>query len=467
MSQTKIKPITTNSINGTRDFYPDEMKKREYLFDIWSKVAVQHNFVKYDSPIVERVELYTRKGGDDIVKEMYYFETEKQQVCLRPEVTPSLVRMISKMRINQPLKWFSIAQCWRFETVTTYRKREHYQLNCDIVASNGILSDLEILSVVVNIFKELGFESNDIKVRISNRQLIYYLLKTLSLESNSIILIMQLLDKIGKMSKEEFMNKVKEIEGVDEVKVNEIINITKLSTLKDIRSLLIACPESQSILNDLESLFQLSEVYEINDWLILDLSIVRGLSYYTGLVFECFSTRNDFNRAICGGGRYDNIMGTYGFKKQYSFVGFGMGDVLLLELLNLHKKIVKEKQTDYCLTSLSDDKLVDILKTGTLLRKLGYTVDVADKTFNSDKNAFKYIDTVNPCKSILFLSGNEIVIRNNLMDRVDPKRILTIDLIKFMEFVSNNIDPYEMRETELKKNEEIEKSCDLRQLNSN
>jgi histidyl-tRNA synthetase len=444
------KTITESPINGIRDIHPCDMIKRNYLFDIWSIVAKQHNFKQYEAPLIERTELYTLKGGDDIIKEMYYFETERQQVCLRPEVTPSLVRMISKLRINQPLKWFSIGQCWRYETVTTYRKREHYQLNCDIVAGCDIKSELEILSVVVNIFKQLGFTSNDIKVRISHRGVIYYLLKTLKLEDNSITCIMQLLDKISKISKEEFLEKVILIEGVSEAKADMIINITKLNTLKDIKSLLITCSESKVALNELESVFGLSEAYEIGDWLVLDLSIVRGLSYYTGLVFECFSTLDGFNRAICGGGRYDNIMATYGFKKQYSFVGFGMGDVVLLELLNVHKKVIFEKQVDYCLASLSEARFIDILRVANLLRNKGYSVDVVDKTFNNDKNALKYVDTVDPVLSILFLSGNSLVVRNRTMDRNDPKRILNIELSKFVHCTVNDLDPYAVKEAEEK-----------------
>lgn len=431
--------INNRPLNGTRDFYPDMVEKRRYIFDVWASVAKSHNFQEYDAPIIERTELYTRKGGDDIIKEMYHFETEKQKVCLRPEVTPSLVRMISGLRINSPLKWFSIAQCWRFETVTTFRKREHYQLNCDIVAGAPVKSEVEILSIVVDIFKNIGFSSKDVHIRISHRGVMYHLLKSLEIKDDVVTCIMQLLDKVNKISEDEFKNKVVMLEGMNVDKVNTLISFTKITMLVELDELLANIPSSQLALNELGEIFKCSKYYDFADWLVLDLSIMRGLDYYTGLVFECFSTRDDFNRAICGGGRYDNIMTTYGFKKSYSFVGFGMGDVVLQELITLYRFFPEKESDVVCLVSLSEERYSDVLKVANAIRlNTNVSVDVVDKVFSSEKAAMKYVDGIGPMTAIVFLGGvKDIMVKSMQLGRDDVNKVKIYDVNDYIKIVKN------------------------------
>jgi len=401
------KPIISNPLNGTRDFIFNDMHKREYIFHIWTKIAEQHNFSKYDAPIIERTELYSRKSGEDIIKEMFFFETEKQSVCLRPEMTPSLVRIINNTRISRTTKLFSIAQCWRFETVTTFRKREHYQLNCDIVGSETILSDVEILNTVVNIFKAFGFCHKDIKIKISNRRITNFLLKTLNLSDETILCVIRLLDSINKIDKNIFIEELLKFEDVDENKISNIFAFTQINNIDQLRNILANVEESKPYLDKFEQIFNLSKLYDIENWLVIDFSIVRGLNYYTDLVFECFSTIHGFSRAICGGGRYDNIMTTYGFKKNYSFVGFGMGDVVLQELLTKHNLFPPNEQVDYCLIVTDENRFNDVFRLANILRNCGnMKTNVVDKIYTNKKNLIKYLSHEN-CKFAIWLGKTE------------------------------------------------------------
>mgnify|MGYP001401789531 CR=1 FL=1 len=462
-----LKPIITNPINGTRDFFPDDMEKREYLFKVWENVAKSYNFKRYDSPILERTELYIMKSGDEITKSMYHFETDGQKVCLRPELTPSFVRMVSTERINSSKKWFNIGQCWRFDTVTEYRKREHYQLNCDIVSVPEELpfkAELEILSVVVNIFKELGLSSEQIKVHISHRKIINYFLQLFYLSENSILNVIQLLDKIGKIDTDEFSRAALLIPGMTLSKIDTLIKFTKIKNLSELHVTLMSIPNSNKQLYELSAIFNWSKHYEIDSWLVLDLSIVRGLDYYTGLVFECFSTFPHFNRAICGGGRYDNITSSYGIKKLCSFVGFGMGDVVLLKLLDLLNYYPKKiTSVDYCVLCLIPevgsgyfDRYPESIQLATTLRKFG-SVELVDKMFSSEKAALKFVDNIQPGKVIIFgrpvesvsLTPNDnseseriypITVRDMTMDKNDPNRIQVTDAKKFVRTIIDQIN---------------------------
>lgn len=463
-SHPSLKPIITNPVNGTRDFFPGDMEKREYLFKVWDTVAKSHNFKRYDSPIVERTELYTRKSSEEIVKSMYHFETEGQKVCLRPELTPSFVRMVTTERINSSKKWFNIGQCWRFDKVTEYRKREHYQLNCDIASvaegcKVSFKAELEILSVVVNIFKELGLTSDQVKVHISHRMIINYLLQLFCLSENSVLSMIQLLDKVGKINTEEFSRAALLIPGMTLLKIDTLVKFTQIKSIPELHVVLISVPEANIHLYELNAIFNLSKHYEIDSWLVLDLSIVRGLDYYTGLVFECFSTLPHLNRAICGGGRYDNITSSFGIKKSCCFVGFGMGDVVLLKLLDLLNYYPKKiKSVDFCILCLTPDpsngyldRYPESIQLATSLRKFG-SVELVDKTFISEKAALKFVDSVQPGKVIIFgreigVSSsdnseiiNPITVRDMTMDKNDPNRIQVTDAKKFVRSVIDEIN---------------------------
>lgn len=395
--------MITDSIKGTRDFLPDDMMIRTWLFeDIFDSSCKKHVFMKYDTPIIERKELYTRKGGDDIIKEMFVFTSEKVDVCLRPELTPSLVRIVSNMRIVDHIKLYNIGQCWRFETVTTERKREHYQLNCDIVSNNKenhVYEELEILSVVVTIFHALQLSNMDVRIKISHRGIIEELLNSFNIEKDDKLIVFNIINKINKIDKNEITEMLLKINNMTMDSIHILFDFLNIKSLDDLLSKSIN-EKQLSFIKELEELITIS-YDEIKQYIDIDLSIVRGLSYYNGFIFECYS--NVSNRAICGGGRYDGIMEKYGLKKKYQFVGFGMGDVSMIELLrSLHKIPKLERCIDICIIT-NDKKMFPLMyELANRIRHKNKMVDIYTKSINI-KNGFDYANKIHS-NHVLFLN---------------------------------------------------------------
>lgn len=314
------------SIAGVRDFLPEDKLLLDWLFNKWDCASKAYNFKKYDVPIVEDTSLYTRKGGDDIIKEMFTLIIEGKSCCLRPEVTPSLTRIINKMNPKKypyPLYLTSICQCWRFETVSLCRKREHYQYNCDIVSlqGNDIKHDAEILAMLVSFFTSIGLTNKDVVIKISNHQILTKVINELG-KNYCVENILNIVDKLGKISEDEIKKRMIE-EGMT---CDEITHILSLIEANDVQNIFPNYIEFKRYL----------DAYEITDWIMFDLTVVRGLSYYTGIIFEAFAKNSKVTRSICGGGRYDDLYSKY-YSDKKNIVGFGMGDVVILELLKERK----------------------------------------------------------------------------------------------------------------------------------
>lgn len=346
------------SVAGTRDFLPKEMELREWLFNKWKTVAKSFGFKQYDTPVVESTNIYTRKGGDDIINEMFLLADKV--LCLRPELTPSLVRIASNMdpkTYTYPLRLYTIGQCWRYETITKNRKREHYQFNCDIVSNTSdIKYESEILFIIINFFKSIGLSSTDIKIKISNRKYINNILTSWSINNENILKIFNIIDKINKKTKEEIIQDLTQYLSQEQI-TDLFISLNSDTNDSDINELLMYLKEEK-------------------EWFEVDYTLVRGLSYYTGIVFEAFSINTDNKRSICGGGRYDNLFKNYGFKN-YSTVGFGMGDVVILEILSdLNKLPILDENIDYLVIPYTNELYNDCVKIGSDLRSKNKSVEV-------------------------------------------------------------------------------------------
>jgi histidyl-tRNA synthetase len=367
---------------------------------------------------------------------MYCFSSEKKELCLRPEMTPSLVRMIMSLRVSAPLKWYSIAQCWRYETVTKYRKREHYQLNCDIVSGESIRGDVELLSLVVDIFKRYGLCADDITIRISHRQIISsYLVQELGVSEDQIDKILNIIDKIDKLRPDDIKCALM-TGGLDDDKINKLMQFIKIDNIN--HELL---PTNPHVLYMTE-LFALAKMYNLESWLKFDLGIVRGLSYYTGMVFECYCKDATLGivRAVCGGGRYDKIMVGYGTapNRAHSFAGFGMGDVVLTEILDKKKLLPVVKDTvDYCVLSVGDGMYGNCLRIASLIRsKQKYTLDVCMKNYTKLATAFAYAESIGASFVILLapteFAENKIVVKNMAAASDDVNKQIIIDVDEFI-----------------------------------
>jgi len=317
-------------VRGTRDFYPEDMRLRNWLFERFHSAARSHGFEEYDAPVLESEELYTRKAGEEIVGQLYNFEDKGgRKVALRPEMTPSLARMVMARSgaLALPIKWYSIPQCWRYERTQRGRGREHYQWNVDIWGMNGIEADAELLSILVQFFDSVGLNSEDLVIRISSRKVIEEVLGSLGLEGEIFAQTCVIVDKMDKLPEDVIEAQLSDLGLSSE----SILTIRSVLGITDLESLSSALSSDSEALIELQSLFSLCDSYGISDWVSFDASVVRGLAYYTGPVFEAHDRAGNL-RAICGGGRYDKLIGTLG-GNDLPATGFGFGDMVVMELL--------------------------------------------------------------------------------------------------------------------------------------
>ena len=322
----------SGGVRGTRDFYPEEMRLRNWLFERFHAAARSHGFEEYDSPVLESEELYTRKAGEEITTQLYNFEDKGgRRVALRPEMTPSLARMVMAKSgaLPIPIKWYSIPQCWRYERTQRGRGREHYQWNVDIWGMHGLEADAELLSVLVHFFRAVGLKSDDLVIRVSNRKVLEEVLGALGIEGEAFSKTCIVIDKMDKLPSEAIEQQLADLGHSHD----SIARIRKALGIKDLDDLSTELDSDSPAVKELRDLFTLCESYGITRWLTFDASIVRGLAYYTGSVFEAHDRDNEL-RAICGGGRYDRLLSTLG-GKDLPATGFGFGDMVILELLRV------------------------------------------------------------------------------------------------------------------------------------
>ena len=317
-------------VKGTRDFYPEEMRLRNWLFDNFTYASLLHGFEEYDAPVLENEDLYTRKQGEDIVKQLYNFKDKgDRKVSLRPEMTPSLARMVMSRAgvLPLPIKWFSIPQCWRYERMQKGRGREHFQWNVDIWGTSEISADAELFSVITTFLEGVGLTEEDVVIRVSSRKVLEEALGSLGIEGDAFAQTCIIVDKMDKLSPEVINEQLTELGHSPKVisKIQSTLGVKHLNSLKKVLK-----PGSEA-LKELTTLFEAVESYGISDWVEFDGSIVRGLAYYTGSVFEVNDRKGEF-RAICGGGRYDKLLSTLG-GKDLPATGFGFGDMVIMELL--------------------------------------------------------------------------------------------------------------------------------------
>ena len=361
-------------VRGTRDFYPEDMRLRNWLFERFHSAARSHGFEEYDAPVLESEELYTRKAGEEIVGQLYNFEDKGgRKVALRPEMTPSLARMVMARAgaLALPIKWYSIPQCWRYERTQRGRGREHYQWNVDIWGMNGIEADAELLSVLVQFFNSVGLSSEDLVIRISSRKVIEEVLGSLGLEGEIFAQTCVIVDKMDKLPEDVIEAQLSDL-GLSSESISTIRSVLGITDLESLSSALSSDSEA---LIELQSLFSLCDSYGISDWVSFDASVVRGLAYYTGPVFEAHDRAGNL-RAICGGGRYDKLIGTLG-GNDLPATGFGFGDMVVMELL-ADKGLLPELSTGVSdvVFGMGTELRGAAMQVAAKLRSAGRTVDL-------------------------------------------------------------------------------------------
>ena len=391
-SSTPLAKLDTNPPKGTRDFYPEDMRLRTWLFDQWRQVAKTYAFSEYDAPVLESESLYTRKAGEEVTQQLYNFvDKGDRAVALRPEMTPSLARMVmaKKGGLPLPLKWFSIPQCWRYERMTRGRRREHFQWNMDIWGVEGVEAEAELLSAMVTFFKNVGLTSEDVGIKINSRLVIGEVLTELGIPEEKFAATCVLVDKLEKVPLESIQGELEEL-GLDRTVIERLTQVLTNKSVDSIRNVL---GENSAAVKQLEQLLALCESYGITDWIVFDASVVRGLAYYTGVVFEAFDRSGEL-RAIAGGGRYDKLLQTFGGDPTPA-CGFGFGDAVIVELLKERNVLPSFDRSgfDTVVFSMSPDLYPASVSVAAMLRQCGQNVDlILDE--KKPKWAFKYADRI-------------------------------------------------------------------------
>ena len=370
--------MAQGALPGFRDFYPAEFAQRAYIMRVWREVARRYAFVEYDGPPLEALDLYTKKSGDEIVGQLYNFvDKGGREVALRPEMTPTLARMVAARAnaLRKPQRWFSVPQLFRYERQQKGRLREHFQLNVDIVGEADVTADAELLAVAIDIMREFGLSPEDVRARVSDRRLLRALLESFGVEDAQMPQVFGIIDKFERQPREVSAEKLGAV-GMRSESVERLFALMGGVTVASLRAQYGTAAAVAARLDDLARYHQYLERLGVSDWVVLDLSIVRGLAYYTGIVFELFDARGEF-RAICGGGRYDSLLGALG-GAELPALGFGMGDVVLGELLRARGLgDVPAGQPDFWIATDEENRTGEVMTAASLLRRLRAAVEYA------------------------------------------------------------------------------------------
>ena len=415
--------IDLQPVKGTRDFFPDEMRLRNWLFEVWRNVSVQAGFEEYDTCVLEHEELYIRKAGDEISKQLYSFEDKGgRRLSLRPEMTPSLARLVlqHKKSLSFPIKWFSMPQCFRYERMTKGRRREHFQWNADIIGQAEIVAEAEILMLLISACESMGLSAKEIRVFINDRRILNSILSQISVPQEMHSEVLVIMDKRDKISIEALSKLLQDI-GMSTTQVDQLNEYLLKSDLIELKKDL---NDTQGI-DELQNLMDMMETAGFSDYLQFDISIVRGLSYYTGAVFEVNSPAKQ-HLAICGGGRYDSLLSTYG-GEIVPAVGFGFGDVVVLDVLkDLERFPELPRKLDYTIIPFAREQVGTALNIAAILRQQGSTVD-CNFSMKKMKKTLQQAGESGAAKAILLfpdeLSENKVVIRDLRLHEQNPIKI--------------------------------------------
>ena len=324
----KISKLSTESYRGVRDFYPEDMAVQNYIFSTWKKVceSTEPPYQEYATSLLEPAELYRSKGNDEIVNEQMFTFKDRgdREVALRPEMTPSLARLVAARRksLKFPLRWYTIANCFRYERPQRGRKREHWQLNADIMGIAGVEAEVEIISLAYKIMRAFGAKDEDFQIRINDRRRFSEAIDATGGASDSTLrAVVRTIDSWDKMDspKQEL------IKDLGDEKAEQFLNYLEKNASSKTINTLVQLLNSKGVTN-----------------IVIDPKIARGFDYYTGMVFEVFDTHVDNRRSLFGGGRYDNLLEMFGVDPVPT-VGFGMGDITIRDFLETHNLPLSSK----------------------------------------------------------------------------------------------------------------------------
>ena len=393
------------SVKGTRDFYPDNMAIRRWMFDIIRDVSTRFGYQEYDGPCLEFIDLYAAKSGEELVKEQAFVFSSPgdDMLTLRPELTPTLARMVAQRQyeIPLPLRWWSIGPFWRYENPQRGRTREFFQWNIDLVGTETVAADAEIVAVAASFLKETGLSPEQVKIFVNNRRLMDEAFSILEIPKVLRPKVFRVVDKLDKLDEKEWRAFALDT-GLDEIQVDGLLKLLN----------------NQDLWQDSEELvafFELIETFGVEDYVEYNPKVIRGLDYYTGTVFEAFEIGGQ-SRAILGGGRYDNLVSDVGGNRLPG-VGFAMGDVVI-ELVLQDAGVIPERlghKPQVIVTVFDEDTLTESMQVTAEIRKAGYRVVVYPEADKLGKQ-FKYADRLDVPVAVIIgpdeLANGQAAVKN-------------------------------------------------------
>lgn len=405
MSQIDLQPV-----KGTRDMYPEDMRVRTWLFGQWREVAHSFGFEEYDACVLEHAELYIRKAGDEITKQLYEFRDKgDRHVALRPELTPSFARMVMAKgaSLQLPARWFSLPQCFRYEDTQKGRKREHYQWNMDIVGLASVAAEAELIAAQAEFCRRAGLNvapgsEPEVVWKISNRQVLGHFLEGMGINGDQFAAVCVCIDKRDKIGDAATTAELAKVGAT----ADQAAAILRLLDVRGLDALAEQVPADNAGLLALRELHDLAASFGIDHLLKIDLSVIRGLSYYTGTVWEVFAQVGSIRRAVAGGGRYDKLCEQLG-GTAVPMVGFGFGDVVISELLEeLGRLPPMSKGIDDVVFPMSAKEFAAANRIAASLRRQGRRVSV-DYSGRRFKHVIERAEN-DGAKRLFILGGNEI-----------------------------------------------------------
>jgi len=405
----KIPPV-----KGTRDFYPPEMAIRNFIVEGWKKVSLRNGFEEYDGPIFEYLKMYQIKSGDEIVEQLFSLtDRGGRDLALRPEITPTLARMVNQQinALPKPIKWFSVPRLLRAERPQKGRLREFFQWNIDIIGEDSILADAEIIFTTIDYLRSVGLTPNDIVVKVSSREMLKGIMGDIGIPHEKVEPLYVLLDKKNKLPLDTFEKMLNALLPNSDM-ANEVREFMGCDNIRQIENK-YGRQGTSEIIELMTLLFDMG----VGDYYLFDPGIVRGLAYYTGIVFEIYD-RADELRAICGGGRYDNLLADFG-GPAISATGMGMGDCVLEILLRekgLLEKNLPHPQLDFFVTFVEIDEMTrgNAIRLTMELRSAGFSANFSYKSTKLAKQ-LKEASAQNAKQCIIIgeeFENNQLVIKD-------------------------------------------------------
>jgi len=434
------KKLSTKPLRGMEDYYPPDLRETNWIIDTIRDVADLYSYEEFESPSLEPIEIFAAKSSDELVNEQSFIVEKKkgEKLILIPELTPSLARMITAKRqeLKKPIRWFSVPTCYRYERPQKGRRREFKQINMDILGEDSLYVDLEIFNIIVDIFTEFGATSKQFQIYFNNRRFIDTICELiLKVPKEKIPLFYKILDKADKMEDSEYEKFILD-KFQDEIVIQGIFKLKEPAGLEDLLNRFEDIPEEfyDSIgYKELTSFLQLLEDADISEYCMFSPGVVRGLDYYTGIVYEVFDTGKENIRSIFGGGRYDDLLSLFSDEK-ITGTGFGMGVLmfsLFLKTYNLIPEEIREKDyTDTIyITSINENVSKYTLKLAQMIRAEDFPC-IVDYRFSNLKNQLSKANELGALIVLIIgpkeMEQNEVTIKNMRTEEQETIKISSL-----------------------------------------